>query len=194
MPQSFSIENLQVGMGGVSQTHKIIYSAASTSLKLSTVAKIQNKYATPPPAENIEPQKKEIIEDTKTLATGQEKIEKSGVQVLQIALKKLGVTASAFELMELAGEETGKLTVYGIYLAARAKGVQVQGIKVDVDYLMESVDAIHLIFFHDETFALLNSINSENVLLTVGVNNVKTLSVTAFKEQWNGYVITISKF
>lgn len=189
------LEDIQIGYGGVSKTHRSIYKD-NTSLNLSTVSKLKTKLKSDIPQsilkeEKIDAPKKE---SAKVSTSGDSRVEKSGVQILQLALKKLGIVSAAFELLELAGEEADKLTVYGIYLAARAKGAQVQGIKVDLEYLYESQTGINLVFFHDESFALLNSIEKDSIELTLGVDQVKTYSIDEFKENWNGYVISISKF
>lgn len=203
----------------LSKTHKAIYSGGKPSINLETVRKLQPKTVVEPIDAKVEKEdvkietdvlnesdikksdtdpltkvsKIEQEKDVKPVADAQSKLEKSGVQILQIALKKLGITSSAFELLELAGEEEGKLTVYGIYLAARSKGAQVQGIKVEINYLNENKNNIILVFFRDETFALLSDINDNAVELVHGISNIQKISISEFKELWNGYIISISK-
>ena len=172
--------------GSLPQAHKQIYSSRTT-LSLETVSKIQPKSGT-----------KTVSPRTPTPASVSEapknKLEKSGVQILQMALKQLGIVSTAFELMELSGENSETLTVYGIYLAARGKGAQVQGIKVDISYLKESTSGIHIVFFHDESFALLNSFKEDLIDLSIGFDQSIQLSKEDFMKKWNGYVISLSKF
>jgi len=193
-------EDNQFGFSGVSDAHKIIYSD-KTSLNASTVLKIKNrklqeeKKNKTAKSTTISPSKPKAdkehikVEAEKT----QNKLEKSGAQILQLALKKIGITSSAFELIELSGENADKLSVYGIYLAVKAKGAQVQGIKVNFSYFKENEDSVHLVFFHDDDFALLESLQDNTIELSQGLNNVFDMSIELFKEKWNGYVITISK-
>jgi len=193
-------EDNQFGFSGVSDAHKIIYSD-KTSLNASTVLKIKNRKLQEEKklktAKNttISPSKPKAEKENIKVQPGktQSKLEKSGAQILQLALKKIGITSSAFELIELSGENADKLSVYGIYLAVKAKGAQVQGIKVDFSYFKEHEDAVHLVFFHDDDFALLESSQDDIIELSQGLNNVFEMSQELFKEKWNGYVITISK-
>lgn len=196
------LEEIQVGYKGISQTHKQIYSH-DTSLKLSTMDKIKKTKTGRPSGEEkkSEPlqetiQRKPAEEEISVPITEEVKgrIESPGVQILQMALKKLEIDSTSSELVELSGEESGKLTVYGIYLAARAKGAQVQGIKVDIDYLLDASTGIHLVFFQDESFALLHSIAENKVELVMGKNEIAEFSMSDFQQRWNGYVITFSKF
>lgn len=180
------MEDIRVTHGEVPRAHKQIYSA-KTSLNMQTVSKIQPK--TPAPAVTAR-----VNTPTPFTEAKRSRLEKSGVQILQMALKRLGIVSTAFELMELSGENSETLTVYGIYLAARAKGAQVQGIKVDLSYLKESSSGIHIVFFNDESFALLNSFKEELIDLSTGVDEVIQLSTEDFKQKWNGYVISLSKF
>ena len=180
------MEDIRAAHGEVPRAHKQIYSG-KTSLNMQTVSKIQPKT----PAQ-------EMVSKGKTPTPFSEakksKLEKSGVQILQMALKRLGIVSTAFELMELSGESTETLTVYGIYLAARAKGAQVQGIKVDITYLKDSSSGIHIVFFNDESFALLNSIKDDFIDLSTGVDESVQMTMEDFKQKWNGYVISLSKF
>ncbi len=180
------MEDIRVAHGEVPRAHKQIYSARTT-LSMQTVSKIQPKR-----------QAQTDVSQGQTTASFSEvkknRLEKSGVQILQMALKRLGIVSTAFELMELSGENSETLTVYGIYLAARAKGAQVQGIKVDLAYLKESSSGIHIVFFHDESFALLNSFKEDAVDLSTGVDESIQMNTEDFKKKWNGYVISLSKF
>jgi len=193
-------EDNQFGFSGVSDAHKIIYSD-KTSLNASTVLKIKNrklqeeKKNKKAKSTTISPSKPKADKEHIKVEAGkaQNKLEKSGAQILQLALKKIGITSSAFELIELSGENADKLSVYGIYLAVKAKGAQVQGIKVNFNYFKENKDSVHLVFFHDDDFALLESLQDNTIELSQGLNNVFDMSIELFKEKWNGYVITISK-
>ncbi len=189
--KSPEMEDLTLGHGEVSRTHKQIYQD-STSLNLSTVSKLQGRTGT----DIGEGKTSKSHTPAGASARGgasEEKLGKSGVQILQMALKRLNVTASALELLELAGENSERLTVYGIYLASRAKGVQVQGIKVDLSYLQEGSAKTHLVFFTDESFALMNKIAADKIELVFGLHDTMEWPLAEFKGKWNGYVITLSK-
>ncbi|MBN2143233.1 MAG: hypothetical protein JW774_01285, partial [Candidatus Aureabacteria bacterium] len=215
------LEDLHLSYGEVSESHKNIYQDR-TALRLSTLSKLKGKseqettpatkkttparLRTPTPATPSPSLGASLVGTESGHVTpagtpqgegGLKKLEDKmicmGFQVLQIALMKLGITSSAIELIELSGEDFNRLTVYGIYLAARAKGAQVQGIKVDFSYLLEPTKGIHLVFFNDESFAMLNSISGVEIELTHGLNQVKKISREEFMINWNGYIITLTK-
>ncbi len=185
------MEDLSLGQRKVSQTHKKIYQDSS-SFNLFTVSKLQERSSTESPFVSAYASKVGKSGSTTNPQELKEKLGRSGVRILQMALKRLNVFASESELLELAGENTEKLTVYGIYLAARTKGVNVQGIKVDFIYLQEESAKTHLVFFTDESFALMNKIHSDNIEMTFGPDDILLLPITEFKKKWNGYVITLS--
>jgi hypothetical protein len=188
------LEDIVLGHGEVSRTHKQIYQD-NTSLNLSTVSKLQKKQAETTSVPSSTPPASSAAKSApvESHAAGEDRLSGSGVQILQVALKRFGIVSSALELLELAGEGAEKLTVYGIYLAARAKGVQVQGIKVDMSYLHESSAKTHLVFFTDESFALLEKITDDSISLSFGMRETKEMPLQEFKGKWNGYVITLTK-
>lgn len=206
MKKAPKLETVALKVGRVSKAHKAIYED-KTVFSNETVNRILQKESaaqeTPAPeaatpsvpageADVSSPPAAPAAETPEPISISDDRLQKSGVKILQMALVEMGITVSAFELLELAGEETERLTVYGIYLAARGKGVQVQGIKVELDYLRGGEDT-HLVFFQDESFALLRSISDTEVKLAFAPEKVSTFTIDNFMEQWNGYVVTLSK-
>lgn len=183
------MEDLKLSHGEVSKTHKRIYKD-KTSLNLDTMQKLKSQVApSVKDAEEVVKKFEEIRQkQTETPAVD------PGLHILKMALEKLSIVTTVSELKELAVEESKKLTVYGIYLAARGKGVQVQGIKVNFSYLQENKDKVNLVFFHDESFALINEISDSGVSFNRVVEKIEEMPTDQFEKDWNGYVISLSKW
>ena len=111
-----------------------------------------------------------------------------GINVLLSVLKKQGIKTMRDEIVELSGEGENKLSVYGIYLASRAKNVAVKGIKIDWSYLNDVKTSV-IVFFKDETFANLMAIKDKKVSLDFGMDKLVTISVDDFLLVWNEYVM-----
>ncbi len=111
-----------------------------------------------------------------------------GISVLLNIVKKQGVKTDRADIIELSGEGEDKLSVYGIYLASRAKGLAVKGIKIDWDYLMEVKTPV-IVFFKDETFGHLMNISEENIALDMGIEKLVRINQKDFMHIWNEYVM-----
>jgi len=112
----------------------------------------------------------------------------NGAEVLINVMKKEGIETNSEEITDLSGETGKKLTVYGIYLASRAKGIAVKGVKIDYEYLKEIKSPV-IAFFKDETFANVVSVDEKKITLDYGIGRLITIPKSKFMEIWNEYVM-----
>jgi tetratricopeptide (TPR) repeat protein len=132
------------------------------------------------------PKEEDIVSVAQVL--GLEDFRFDGIAILLNVMKRSKVKAVRDEIVELSGEGEDKLSVYGIYLASRAKGLAVKGIKVDFKYLRELQNPV-IVFFHDETFAHVVNITEQALSLDFGIDKLFTVKHEDFFKIWNDYVM-----
>lgn len=116
-----------------------------------------------------------------------------GPKSLLVVFQKLGIKANLNEIIKLSGYEESKgTTMYGLYKAARKKGLYAVGMKIGVEDLTKlKIPAIAHLW--DNHFVVVEGTQTETLIITDPPKNPVAISKNNFKSIYSGFALLISK-
>lgn len=111
-----------------------------------------------------------------------------GPAALATLLHRLGINATEDELASLAGTGEDGTTMQGLIEAARAKGVKLTGMKLNITELGENM-IVHLTINGTDHYSLITAITQNTIKLADPTQGNIELSLKEFQRIYSGYAL-----
>lgn len=113
-----------------------------------------------------------------------------GPAALRIVCERLGVEADVEDLAREAGTDSTGTTMHGLKRAAEAKGLQAQGLQVDLAYLMNARKPV-IAWTGRDHYVVVTGFRGEDVELVDPNQGQAVIGIAEFVRAWDGYVLVV---
>ncbi|MCK9151175.1 cysteine peptidase family C39 domain-containing protein [Methanobacterium alcaliphilum] len=115
-----------------------------------------------------------------------------GPAALVIVLRGMGINCSEQEIANIAGTDETGTSMYGLMCAARSKGIDAVGMRVDIE-LLKRMDIVFLNFGGKFHYSVIDRVEDKAVFLADPALGRVELTKEYFKKLYTGNALVIKK-
>lgn len=115
-----------------------------------------------------------------------------GPAALATVLRGLGINCSEQEIANIAGTDETGTSMYGLLCAARSKGIDAAGMRMDIE-LLEKMDIVFLNFGGKFHYSVIARIKNKSIILADPALGKIEITKDYFKKLYTGNALVIRK-
>lgn len=116
-----------------------------------------------------------------------------GPKSLQVVFQKLGIKSSLEEISRISGyKDKEGTTMYGLYQAAKKKGLYAEGVKINLDEIAELKIPV-IAYLWGDHFLIVEGTGTDTLIITDPPNKPYFTSKDKFQPFYSGFALFVSK-